>query len=190
MFKTRLSLTPFSGGVIQNYKMAAFYFHLSSEQGNRHAKTNLGWLYERGYGVSVDYPQALYLYTEAADDWKDFETGKMMPGHSMAQNNLGCLYRDGKGTKPDPLTAVKWFRKAANQGNADSQSNLGAMYLTGSGVPQDFELSYIWLSVAAANGAKFALETRNIVVMNLTKDQLKKAETIFKRCRKKPTYCP
>jgi len=64
------------------------------------------------------------------------------------------------------------------------------MDLTASGVPQDFELSYIWLSVTAANDAKFVLENRNIVVMNLTKDQLKKTETIFKRCLKKPARCP
>jgi len=33
--------------------------------------------------------------------------------------------------------AVKWYRLAADQGDADAQSSLGAMYYQGQGVPQD-----------------------------------------------------
>ncbi|HBU58616.1 MAG TPA: hypothetical protein DEB48_02115, partial [Verrucomicrobiales bacterium] len=46
-------------GVIQDYKRAGALFRLSSEQGNRHAKTNLGWLYERGYGLEINYTESL-----------------------------------------------------------------------------------------------------------------------------------
>ena len=94
-------------GVIQDYKTASTLFRMAAEQGNNHARTNLGWLYERGYGVTQDYRQALQLYTEAAQEYRDFETGRQHAGHPMAQNNLGCLYRDGKGTKADAFTRGK-----------------------------------------------------------------------------------
>ena len=32
---------------------------------------------------------------------------------------------------------MKWYRKAAEQGNAKAQSNLGLMYANGQGVPQE-----------------------------------------------------
>ena len=150
-----------------------------AEGGDAEAQRLLGFEYEIGLEGKRDLKEAVKWYRKAAEQ-----------GESYTQVDLGLMYYEGRGVKQDFKEAAKWFRKAAKQGNADSQSNLGAMYLTGSGVPQDFELSYIWLSVAATNGAKFALKNRNIVTMNLTKDQLKKAKTIFKRCLKKPARCP
>ncbi len=37
----------------------------------------------------------------------------------------------------DYAETVKWYRKAAAQGQADAQNNLGFMYGNGQGVPQD-----------------------------------------------------
>ena len=41
------------------------------------------------------------------------------------------------GVPKDEAEAVRWFRKAAEQGDADAQRSLGAMYDTGKGVPED-----------------------------------------------------
>ena len=38
----------------------------------------------------------------------------------------------------DYAEAVKWYRLAAAQGNADVQFNLGTMYYDGKGVTQDY----------------------------------------------------
>ena len=46
-------------------------------------------------------------------------------------------YRDGTGMPQDDTEAVKWFRKAAEQGDASAQNDLGVMYQNGRGVPQD-----------------------------------------------------
>jgi hypothetical protein len=40
--------------------------------------------------------------------------------------------------KPDLQLAAKWFRKAAEQGDAMAQNELGAMYSRGKGVPKSF----------------------------------------------------
>ena len=55
------------------------------------AMVHLGWRYDTGTGVKADVREAAAWYRQAA------ERG----GHSMAQNNLGCLYRDGRGAIQD-----------------------------------------------------------------------------------------
>ena len=38
------------------------------------------------------------------------------------------MYEEGRGVEQDYATAVEWFRKAADQGDANAQYNLGVMY--------------------------------------------------------------
>ena len=45
---------------------------------------------------------------------------------------------NGQGVPQDYAEAVTWYRKAAEQGDADAQYNLGVMYAKGQGVPQDY----------------------------------------------------
>ena len=46
------------------------------------------------------------------------------------------MYYNGRGVKQDDFEAVKWYRKAAEQGDADAQANLGSAYGAGRGVRQ------------------------------------------------------
>ncbi|HCN07703.1 MAG TPA: hypothetical protein DIT01_07195, partial [Lentisphaeria bacterium] len=48
--------------------------------------------------------------------------------------------------------AVKWCRKAAEQGDAAAQLNLGKMYATGLGVPEDDAEAFKWFRKAAEQG--------------------------------------
>jgi TPR repeat protein len=43
------------------------------------------------------------------------------------QNNLGVMYYGGEGVPQDYAEAVKWYRKAADQGYAPAQAGLGAV---------------------------------------------------------------
>ena len=52
----------------------------------------------------------------------------------------------------DYAKAVKWFRKAAEQGNADAQLNLGFMYNRGQGVLQNYAEAVEWYRDAADQG--------------------------------------
>ena len=47
---------------------------------------------------------------------------------------------------------MKWYRLAAEQGNAAAQNNLGLMYGLGQGVPQDDAEAVKWYRLAAAQG--------------------------------------
>jgi TPR repeat protein len=45
---------------------------------------------------------------------------------------------DGAADRRNYAEAMKWFRKAADQGNALGEANLGSLYARGEGVRQDY----------------------------------------------------
>jgi TPR repeat protein len=74
------------------------------------------------------------------------------------------MYENGYGVTKDDTEAVKWFRKAAEQGNATGQYNLGIMYENGYGVTKDYSEAVKWYRKAAEQGyenAKSALKRLN-----------------------------
>ena len=89
----------------------------------------------------------------------------------------------------DDGEAVKWYRKAAEQGVATAQYNLGVMYAKGEGVPEDYVLAYAWWNLAAAKtgaaGSKSAVKAKDDFRPNMTADQLARAQelsaTLFSR---------
>ena len=91
-------------------------------------------------------------------------------GDAAAQFCLGLMYQRGglmyKGTRAIPqdmAEALKWLRKAAEQGYAEAQLHLGLMHGLGQGVPQDYVQAYTWFSAAAAHGNRKAELFRNLV---------------------------
>ena len=54
------------------------------------------------------------------------------------------MYANGEGVPQDYAEAVKWYRRAAEQGYAAAQYNLGAVYATARGVPQDYAEAVKW----------------------------------------------
>jgi TPR repeat protein len=53
---------------------------------------------------------------------------KAHAGDALAQNVVGVAYKCGIGVKEDHAASVKWFRMAAEQGEADAQFNLARLY--------------------------------------------------------------
>ena len=58
---------------------------------------------------------------------------------------LGAMYTFGDGVP-------QWYRKAAEQGNANAQTKLGLMYAFGIGTPKDGAQSLFWYRKAAEQG--------------------------------------
>jgi TPR repeat protein len=54
--------------------------------------------------------------------------------------------------RSDYATAMRLFRRLADQGNADAQANLGFMYQNGQGVQQDDKQAVVWYRKAADQG--------------------------------------
>jgi TPR repeat protein len=78
-------------------------------------------------------------------------------GLAEAQNEVGVLYQQGLGVERNQAEAVKWFRRAADQGGSVvAQNNLADIYVLGLGVPQDFKEAIKWYRIAAGQGSSYA----------------------------------
>jgi len=62
------------------------------------------------------------------------------------------MYENGQGVPKDHTTAVTWYRKAADQGDANAQCNLGMMYFNGRGTAPDHAEAAAWFRKAAQQG--------------------------------------
>lgn len=79
-------------------------------------------------------------------------------GDASAQHWLAVSYFSYPVTmQGDPLLAVQWYRRAAEQGYAPSQVHLGALYELGAGVTQDVAQAAAWYRRAASQGNAMAL---------------------------------
>ena len=67
-------------------------------------------------------------------------------------NDLGWLYRNGKGVAQDYAQAREWFQKAAEAGNNVAMVNLGYLYEKGLGGAQDYAKAREWYQKAADAG--------------------------------------
>jgi len=82
-----------------------------------------------------------------------FERGiQIDPHHPLLQRQIGTAYHFGLGVAQDYSQASGWFRKAAEQGDAEAQYCLGCAYSNGDGVAEDEDLSSKWLRKAAEQG--------------------------------------
>jgi uncharacterized protein len=62
------------------------------------------------------------------------------------------MYDKGRGVPQNDKTALKWYRLAAEQGNAAAQFNLGVMYNEGEGVLENYKTAAKWYKLAAEQG--------------------------------------
>jgi TPR repeat protein len=75
-------------------------------------------------------------------------------GQAYAQLKLGDFYNHGIGVAPDKWEAVKWYRRAADQGHPVAQFSLGWMYLPGArgGIPPSLPDAVRWIRQSAERG--------------------------------------
>jgi TPR repeat protein len=91
-----------------------------------------------------DYATALRQFRSLADKG------------TLAQYSLGLLYDGGSGVTENHAEAAKWYRKAADQGDALAQYRLGYLYDSGSGVTENHAEAAKWYRMAADQGNDLA----------------------------------
>jgi hypothetical protein len=93
-----------------------------------------------------------------ADSTVDRLTAPAESGDAAAQLKLGMHYYEDTSRErpPDYEQALKWFHRAADQGNAEAQARIGMMYHTGRGVPRDDAEAARWYLLAANGGYPWA----------------------------------
>jgi TPR repeat protein len=84
----------------------------------------------------------------------DFETirARAESGDADCQYQLGLRCQTGDGVAKDFPEAIKWYRKAADQGFVAAQSALALCYFHGAGVRKDFTEAVNWARKAADHG--------------------------------------
>jgi hypothetical protein len=102
------------------------------------------------------------------------------------------IYSDGKGVPRDSAEAAKWFRKAADQGDAQAQFNLAVMYGYGEGVPQDYVEAHKWFNLAAtrypaseADARLRAIKARDEVASRMTPAQIAEGQRLAREWQPK-----
>ena len=96
-------------------------------------------------------------------------------------------YETGDGVTQDYAEAVKWFRKAAEQGLGGAQYNLGRIHEKGLGVLPDMVAAHMWFSIAAKNGYSqkgeaTAARSRDAAAGKLSRSDNIKSQRMAKRC--------
>lgn len=92
-----------------NYDKSLAIWQILAKQGNLIAVNNLGFMYEKGYGLVRNEKKAVHLYKKAAEG-----------GVSVAQFNYGEALYLGKGINKNKIEATKWLLLALNRGSKDA----------------------------------------------------------------------
>lgn len=129
------------------YHLAYKWYKAAADTGNAVAINNVGWCYERGYGVKVDLAKARELYEQAYEkgDWH-------------GASNLSSIYMAGKGVPVDEEKAIPYMTFAAQHGDPHCLYNLAVFYLSGNHVQKDVTLANELMSAAAQAGHPQAIE--------------------------------
>ena len=198
---TLLMTTTVSAGLPEalmslNYKQypnALAEFQELAEQGNVSALYYLGRMYQNGWGVSRNIPQAV-AYFQAADKayylpaaaqlgkiWLYGAPGVVanpqraigllkksaLAGDSEAAFELGNAAISGLGEEADFNHAFGFYSIAAAKGNKKAQFQISQMYLVGRGIPQNYQKAMLWLSRSAHQGyVKAQIELANLTEKN------------------------
>lgn len=156
-----------------NNQKAIAYFKKSYEAGYAVA----------GYDVAASLPDGSPEQDEIRNHAKDNILELANEEDVFAQTNAAWGYREGYDTAVDHVEAVKWVRKAAEQGFARAQYDLGWMYQYGRGVERSDEKAAGWYLKAAEQG--LARAQRNLGFMyeygrGVERSDAKAAEWVLK----------
>ena len=109
----------------EEHQLAVGWFTMAAEAGLPQAQFNLGTYLDKGEGVAApDYPAAADWFRRAADAG-DAGVGEVASRFSgMAASNLSGMYSMGRGVTRSKRQAMRWTRKAAEYGHAESCTTL------------------------------------------------------------------
>jgi len=127
----------------QDDEEAAKLWHRAAEQGHVEAQRDLGLCYWNGEGVPQNHSEAVKWIRSAAE--QEDNTAQCLLGACYylgegvlqdlqeaaeqgdvdAQYQLALCYYHGEGIAENKTEAVKWYRRAAEQGHVGAKNNLG-----------------------------------------------------------------
>ena len=124
--------------------LAIKWYRKAIAQGNHLAELHLGFMYDNGYGIGERGSRPGRRVVSQGRPRGRRRHRPSQPGNQLRQRH-GCF-------KQDYAQAVRWYRRAAEQGNAQAQYNLGSLYEAGNGVKKDLGKAIEWFRKAAKQG--------------------------------------
>ncbi len=126
----------FGEGTAADAAKAAVWYRKAADQGHSEAECRLGLLYAKGEGVEKNIPEAIKWYAKSIKQGFNMaveplgelaEEGNADAFHALlaaaeagqvdAQFVVGTCYEGGHGVQKDASEAMKWYAKAAAQGD-------------------------------------------------------------------------
>lgn len=150
------------GTLDEDCSLARTFYEQAAAQDYWPAVNNLGWMYERGYGVDQDLIKAYDLYHKAFH-YHDVAAYNVTRYQAIYRHDreafysLGDKYKSGTGAPMDMTLAHYWMRQAADQGHPKACRYVGMMYRNGVGTPRDLTLSFHYLQKGATPSAATGL---------------------------------
>lgn len=115
------------------------FFHNLADLCNKKAQLLLADCYYNGYGVDVDYTEALSWRKKAAE-----------AGDVQAQLLIAQQYFAGIGILKDVKNAMHWYTLAAENGNTEAQYQLAEFFEIGTdGIRKNLSTAFYWYKKAA-----------------------------------------
>jgi len=122
-------------GAPKNIEIGVTWYRKAAEAGNVEAMQKLSKFLYVGIGIAADPNQSIIWRTKAAE-----------AGNIEAMIALADMY--GKGTSSafpkNDTEALRWYRRAAEQGDTFGMSMVGTFYYNGRGVPESNEEAVAW----------------------------------------------
>jgi tetratricopeptide (TPR) repeat protein len=150
-------------GVPQNFAEALAWYRRAAEQNAPHAMCSIAVMYNFGKGVPQDLDKAARFYRDELAIVEDCV---------YSQFNLGQICE----AKNDLEEALKWYRRAAEEGWPPAEARLGDLLSDSFFSKPDFVEACQWLSLAAAAGDKMSEARLHRMKTKLTSQQLDEVE--------------
>ena len=156
-------------GVPQNYREAAKCIKMAADQGFAEAQLYLGDCYAHGKGVSKNYEEAEKYYKKVLEQ---------LPDNTYVQTTLGWLYYE----KKEYSSAMIYFQKAANAGDAEGYNGMAYLFEYGYGIKKDPNeaMSFIDIAISLKKNDVRYLDTKGEFYLN--HGDFDEAKQIWNQC--------
>lgn len=122
----------------KKFKESIFWYtRITGYHTNSKMYNILGYNYQHGEGVDINYQKAFEYYSKAAEY-----------NYRIAQFNLGELYELGLGVHQNDSEAINWYTKSALQNDKDAKNAIIRIYKEGRGKREDYNpvIGQSWFS--------------------------------------------
>ncbi len=125
-----------------NFPKAIYYFKKAIESGNKDALSSIGLCY-----YSIGNYELSFLYLKKSADYNKASAEELCKlGHFYHGNIDGYVPKEQSSE-----TAFKYFKQAANMGNAEAQHTVAKCYFYADGVLENISDGIYWLKKSAEN---------------------------------------